>query len=152
MVQYGKEMTLSDRGMPSTLLLNMLEKHKKGDPATIRPSQKLIDNVKFLPYPVFIGDTIERKRGLYWSQQKIKHFNESVDDMLREEMYRWCSHPNATDHVVDFQIVRFRDQHNITEDELPFENLKRWYYRERQRLHDRANSQVEHAAQLELAY
>ena len=152
MVQYGKEMTLSDRGMPSFLLLNMLEKHKKGDPATIRPSQKLIDNLKYLPYPVFIGDTIERQKGLFLSQEKIKKFNESVDDAFREEMYRWCNHPNATDFVIDFQIQRFRDQYNITEDELPFENLKRWYYRERPRLLERAMVDVERPAQLVLAY
>lgn len=152
MVQYGKEMTLSERGMPSRLLKNMLEKHKKGDPATIRPNQKLIDDKKFLPYKVFVGDEIQGSKGLYLSPAKIKEFNDCVDDMFREEMYRWCKHPNATEHQVDFLIHRFRDQYNISEDELPFDNLKRWYYRERIRLEDRAKVEVDRTPQLELAY
>jgi hypothetical protein len=151
-IQYGKEMALSDRGVVSCLLFNMLEKHKKGDPATIKPNQKLIDQKKFLAYPVFIGDKYETSRGLYLSQANIKHFNESVDDMLREEMYRWCKHPNATDAHVDFNIVRFRDWYGITEDELPFDNLKRWYYRERQRLDNRGRVEVHYEPQYELTY
>ncbi len=145
-------MALSNRGMPSCLLLNMLEKHKKGDPATIRPSQKLLDDAAYLPYPIFIGDSIQQKNGLFLSQEKIKKFNENVDDAFREEMYRWCKHPNATDFHVDYQIVRFRDMYSVTEDELPFENLKRWYYRERIRLDDRAKVDVERPAQLILSY
>ncbi len=151
-VQYGKEMTLSNDGVVSLLLLNMLEKHKKGDPATIRPSQKLLDNVTFLPYPVFVGDNIERTRGTYLSQEMIVKFNKAVDNMLRKEMYRWCKHPNATDHHVDFQIVRFRDMYDISEDELPFDNLKRWYYRERKRVEEHAKVEVENVAQMVLIY
>jgi hypothetical protein len=151
-VQYGKEMSLSNRGMPSCLLMNMLEKHKKGDPSTIKPNQRLIDDVKFLPYPVYVGDNYQRTRGLYLSSEKIIAFNESVDDMFREEMYRWCNHPNAVDNIVDYNIGRFCDQYNISEDELPFENLKRWYYRERLRLENRAKVEVERAPQLVLSY
>lgn len=151
-IQYGKEMALSDRGVVSCLLLNMLEKHKKKDPWLVKPSQKLIDGKKFFGYPVFIGDKYEASRGLYLSHDKIKHFNESVDDMLREEMYRWCQHPGSIDHVVDFDIVRFRDFYGITEDELPFENLKKWYYRERKRLNDRGRIEIHYEPQLELFY
>jgi hypothetical protein len=151
-IQYGQEMALSDRGVVSFLLLNMLEKHKKGDPATIKPNQKLIDDKKFLPYPLFVGDKYEASRGLYLSQANIKHFNESIDDMFREEMYRWCKHPNSTDFTVDYDILRFREFYGITEDELPFDNLKRWYYRERLRLDERGRIEIRYEPQLILAY
>lgn len=151
-IQYGKEMALSNRGVVAFLLLNMLEKHAKIDPSLVKPSQKLIDNEVYFAYKVFIGDHHERTRGLYLSDEKIKHFNESVDDMIREEMYRWCRHPNSTDHTVDFDIVRFRDFYGISEDEMPFENLKRWYYRERKRLDDRGRIEIRYEPQIELFY
>ncbi|MNL18009.1 hypothetical protein D3C87_1391320 [compost metagenome] len=130
----------------------MLEKHKKGDPAVIKPNQKLIDDKRYFGFPVYIGDIYEKSVGLYLSHNKIKKFNTAIDNALREEMYYWCNHPNATDHHTDFNIVRFRDMYNITEDELPFDNLKRWYYRERKRLHDRASQQKVYNPQFELFY
>ncbi len=151
-IQYGKEMDLHDRGVVSFLLLNMLEKHKKADPATIRPSQKLIDGKNYFAYPVFIGDKIEKSHGLYLSKEKIKKFNDSVDDALREEMFWWCQHPGSIDHIVDFDIIRFRDKYGITEDELPFDNLKRWYYRNRERLNDRGRIEKHFEPQLELTF
>ena len=151
-VQYGREMALSDRGIVSFLLLNMLEIHKKGDPGTIRPNQKLIDDKKYVGYPVFIGDSYEASRGLYLSRKKIIDFNEAIDDLFREEMYRWCNHPGSVDGKVDFDIVRFRDFYGITEDELPFDNLKRWYYRERERLHKRSSDKAATTPQLHLIY
>lgn len=151
-VQYGPEMAISERGMPSLLLASLLEKHKKNDPSTVRPNQKLIDGKKFIGYPVFVGDSYEQKRGLYLSAIKIKQFNEAVDDMFREEMYRWCNHPNSTDGTVDFDIYRFRDFYGISEDEMPFDNLKRWYYRERIRLVERSAPKDPTTPQLELVY
>jgi len=151
-IQYGKELCISDRGMVSFLLLNMLEKHPKSDPSTIRPSAKLIDDVEFVGYPIFIGDKYQKSRGLYLTQEKILEFNDSLDDMIREEMYRWCNHPGSIDGKVDFDIVRFRDIYGITEDELPFDNLKRWYYRNRERLQKRGTVEKRLEPQLTLNY
>jgi len=154
-IQYGKELCLSDRGMVSFLLFNMLEKHKKQDPSTVRPNQKMIDGIKYVGYAIFIGDIYEAARGLYISPKKIQLFNESVDDMIREEMYRWCVHPGlkdgATDAIVDFNIHRFRDMYGITEDELPFDNLKRWFYRNRERLDQRGRVEKRFEPQLILS-
>jgi hypothetical protein len=151
-VQYGKEMDLNDRGIMALLVRSLLRHHKKQDPATVRPSQKLIDNKKYFPYPVYIGDKIVRSNGLYLDNETIKKFNESVDDAIREEMFWWCQHPGSIDHIVDFDIVRFRDKYNMTEDDLPFDNLKKWYYRERKRLLDRGRIEKRFEPQLELSY
>lgn len=151
-VQYGKELAVIQRGTVPLLLYNMLELHKKEDPGVVKPSQRLIDNLHYLPYPIFIGDACERDRGLYLSQEKIIAFNDSIDQMIREELYRWCNHPGSIDGKVDFDIVRFRDMYGITEDEMPFDNLKRWYYRNRLRLDDRAKVVVNRNPQLELVY
>ncbi|MNK53035.1 hypothetical protein D3C87_719860 [compost metagenome] len=131
---HGSHLEVSDRGYAPLLLFRLLEKHKKQDPGTVRPSQKLIDDRKYFGYPIYIGDTNERKCGLYISNDSIKDFNEAIDDLIREQMYWFIHHPNSTDKVVDYNINRFRDWYGITEDELPFDNLKRWYYRERGRL------------------
>lgn len=151
-IQYGKELCLSDRGVVSCLLLNMLEKHKKEDPSMVRPNQKMIDDIKYFGYPIYVGDVYEVDRGLYLSDKKIKQFNEGIDDMIREEMYRWCNHPGSIDHKVDYDIVRFRDMYGITEDELPFDNLKRWYYRNRERLDKRGRQERRFEPQLTLTY
>lgn len=136
---HGNQMEVSDRGYASFLLLLMLEKHKKQDPRTVRPSQKLIDHKNYFPYPVYIGSNYENSKGLYISTANIKRFNETVDDFFREQMYSFINHPNSTDKVVDYDIIRFRDMFGISEDELPFDNLKRWYYRERLRIVSRRN-------------
>jgi hypothetical protein len=151
-IQYGKEMAVSDRGVVSFLLLNMLEKHHKKDPSQVKPSQKLIDDKKYFGYPIYIGDNYERSKGLYLSKSNMIRFNESVDDMLREEMFRFCKNPGYNIFEVDKNIVCFRDFYGITEDELPFENLKRWYYRERARLEDRAKVEIQYEPQLILSF
>jgi hypothetical protein len=154
-IQYGKELCLSDRGIVPLLLFNLLEKHKKQDPSTVRPSQKLIDDKTYYGYPIFIGDAFEAARGLYLSSDKIKKFNDAVDEMIREEMYLWCVHPGlkdgATDAVVDYNIHRFRDQYGIPEDELPFDNLKRWFYRNRLRLDQRGRVEKRYEPQIVLS-
>lgn len=137
---HGSHLEVCDRGYAPFLILSLLEKHKKLDPAKVRPSQKLIDERKYFGYPVYVGDSYERTRGLYISNKNIEHFNDALDDLLREEMYRYVNHPNNIDQVVDYNIIRFRDWYGITEDELPFDNLKRWYYRERERLQHRTAS------------
>ncbi len=125
------------RGYVPLLLLKMLQKFAKKDPGTVRPSQKLIDNINYLGFPVYIGSSIYNKNGAYISNEDLKKFNDAVDDMIHDELYRWCHHPNATDMVVDYNIQRFLDFYGFSEDELPFGNVKRWYYRERERMNDR---------------
>ncbi|RYD76891.1 MAG: hypothetical protein EOP55_10490 [Sphingobacteriales bacterium] len=136
---HGNQMEVSDRGYASFLLLQMLEKHKKQDPGTVRPSQKLIDHKNYFAYPVYIGNNYENSKGLYISTANIKRFNDTIDDLFREQMYAYINHPNSTTGVVDYDIVGFRELYGISEDELPFDNLKRWYYRERLRIVSRKN-------------
>jgi hypothetical protein len=149
---HGKQMEVCDRGYAPFLLLNLLEKFKKQDPGTVRPGQKIIDDSKYFGYPIYIGSKYENSKGTFISKFNIDRFNDSIDDLLREEMYRFCNHPNAIDHVVDFNIVRFREMYNITEDELPFDNLKRWYYRERERITERKNNKPPFDPQYEFSY
>lgn len=136
---HGNQLAVSDHGYASFLLLNMLQKHEKQDASKVRPSQKLIDNINYFPYPVYVGSTYQNSKGLYLTTKNIKRFNESIDDLFREQMYYYVNHPNSVDHKIDYDILRFRDMHKITEDELPFENLKRWYFRERLRFTARIN-------------
>lgn len=147
-IQFGKRMVVSSRGNIPLLIMLMLEKHAKKDPAAIRPSQKLIDGKEYVGYECYIGSAIFKSHGCYISHQNIKRFNDGVDDLMREHMVSWIHHPNATDHVVDFNIIRFRDFFDITEDELPFENLKRWYYRHLKRIQARKNSPPDDEPQL----
>lgn len=146
-------MVVSSRGNIPLLLMLMLEKHAKKDPATVRPSQKMIDGKEYVGYECYVGSAIfEDGRGSYISPKNIKRFNDGIDDMMREHMVVWIHHPEATDHVVDFNIIRFRDFFDITEDELPFDNLKRWYYRNRERLERRKTFIPETEPQITLTF
>jgi len=69
--------------------------------------------------------------------EAILEFNESIDLTIKLEMFRWCHHPNAYFKEVDYNIKRFIDFYEFSEDDLTFDNLKRWYYRERQRISSR---------------
>ena len=149
---HGKQMEVCDRGYAPFLLLSLLEKHKKKDPGKVRPGQKLIDNLKYFGYPIYVGPKYEDIKGTYISNFNIFRFNDCLDDLIREEMYRYVNHPNATDDVVDFNILRFRDLYNISEDDLPFDNLKRWYYRERERITGRKNNAAPFEPQYTLSF
>jgi hypothetical protein len=149
---HGQQMEVCDRGYAPFLLLNLLEKFKKQDPGTVKPGQKIIDNAKYFGYPIYVGSKYETSKGTFISKFNIDRFNDSIDDLLREEMYRFCNHPNAVDHVVDYNIIRFCEFYHITEDELPFDNLKRWYYRERERLTERLNYKPPFEPQYTLTY
>ena len=147
---HGPQLDVSARGYLPFLILKMLEKHKKQDPSKVRPSQRLIDGKIFISYNVYVGDKYEKT--LYISNANILHFNDCIDDLLREEMYRYIHHPNATDECVDYNIKRFREMYTISEDELPFDNLKRWYYRERERINTRLKAPEPFKPQMTLSF
>lgn len=149
---YGHNLEVSSRGYAPFLILSLLEKHKKLDPAIVRPSQKLIDNKYYFGYPVYIGDSELNSKGAYISTYNIKRFNDCMDDLFREDMYRFCNHHKSIDNIVDYDILRFREMYNISEDELPFDNLKRWYYRERIRISNRRNWKPLQEPQLIITY
>ena len=151
-IQYGQVLEVSSIGTVPYMIYLMLEIHKKMDPALIRPNQKLIDNKKYFRYELYIGDGIESSRGLYLSNDRIKKFNVTLDNMMREDMFRFCEMPDDQEHRVDYNIVRFREKYGITEDEMPFENLKKWYYRERIRLKEHVRVEKRFEPQLELFY
>jgi hypothetical protein len=69
--------------------------------------------------------------------------NEAMDNMIRRNMYDWIYSPASPHKEVDYNIIAFRDMYGIDEDELPFDNLKRWFYRERQRMDKRVNYSIE---------
>jgi hypothetical protein len=101
---------------------------------------------------VVIGREGIQRLGGYLTNADILKFSQAMDLLIRQEMYRWCQHPNATDHVIDFNIRRFIDLYGFSEDDLPFENLKRWYFRERERINKRLNARTEHEYAMMLSY
>ena len=128
---YPEPLSVSERGYASTLLRQMLEKPQKVDPRKIihRPKLNLGSH-----YGIFVGAVSADKYGVHLVNEKIISFNDSMDDLLREEMYRFVQMMVKKGHQVDNSIKEFLAIYDICEDELPFENLKRWYYRERIRI------------------
>lgn len=137
---YGDRILLSDRNPITLLLKSILEYFDKKDPSMVRPSKKteLGGWVE-----IYISDGMLRRYGGYVNNENIKAFSDAVDLMIKQEMYRWCSHPNAPDQIVDYNIKRFLDYYEFSEDDLTFDNLKRWYYRERERQTKRNVEHVE---------
>lgn len=137
-IHFGQIMNVSDTSPVAALLLNMLRQCDKLDPALIRPSTKMIDQVKYFGFPVYIGAYYYNNNGAYISKDNVNRFNKIMNRLICEEMYRTIHlHPDPTDHVVDYNIRRFQDWYGFSEDEMSFDNLKRWYYRERIRIKDR---------------
>ncbi|KAA8483749.1 hypothetical protein BDE36_1787 [Arcticibacter tournemirensis] len=152
-VQFGKQLAVSSRGYIPHLLRLMLEKHEKMDPSKVRPSQRMIDDKNFVGYPIYVGSSLRKTKGSFISEKNILAFNEDVDDHLKEEMFRFIhAHPGKIDSVVDYNIIRFRDFYDISEDELSFDALKRWYYRNRQRIDERKHAPEPFIPQLILTF
>jgi len=131
---YPEPLSVSERGYASTLLRQMLQKPQKVDPGKIihRPKLDLGSH-----YGIFVGSVSAQKYGVHLVNEHIQSFNASMDDLLREEMYRFVQMMAKKGHQTDASIKEFLAIYDICEDELPFENLKRWYYRERIRIEKR---------------
>ncbi len=146
-------MNVSDSSYTAALLLNMLRQCDKQDPAILRPSIKMIDNVKYFAYPVYIGAHHYKTHGAFISKENINRFNTVMNRLICEEMYRTIHlHPDPTDHVVDYNIRRFQDWYGFSEDEMSFDNLKRWYYRERVRIQERLSYKPDHDPQFTIEW
>lgn len=144
-VHHGEHIYASGRNYASVLIRSMLRKFDKKEPWKQRPSDKLQLGATF---DVIIGRMGLERLGAYISNEDILKFSKAIDLLIRQEMYRWCQHPNATDHVIDFNIRRFLDFYGFPEDDLPFDNMKRWYFRERERLNQRLNPPIVNRYQL----
>ncbi len=145
-VQYGTRICIHDHNYVSSLLRSMLNKFDKKDPTKVKPCQKLNLGA------TFDFDIGKNTLGTHLTNEDIRRFSNAIDLLIRQEMYRWCNHPNATDQVVDYNIRRFIDFYGFAEDDLPFENLKRWYYRERERFNKRSNNRLIEEYRLFLSY
>lgn len=154
--QYGHTIFVYGRGTVPFLLQNMFKKFDKEDPGKIKPSQRLIDGVKFVGYRVHLSETFFKYKGAYLSIDDILNFNNAIDDLLKNEMYNLIKKsltPGLDPKFeVDLGIKRFRDIYDISEDELSFDNLKRWYYRNRQRIENRLSYAPAVEPQLVLAF
>lgn len=124
----------------------MFKKFDKSDPSKVKRCPKLDLGATF---DIDIG---KNTSGTYLSNEDIRRFSNAIDLLIRQEMYRWCNHPNATDQVIDYNIRRFIDLYDFAEDDLPFENLKRWYYRERERRNKRSSDRLVEDYRLFLSY
>ena len=131
---FGKQLELSDNNQITVLLKNLMEPFCKSDPGKIRPSKKYslgghID--------IFVSDYLLKKHGGYISDDNIKSFSKAVDLIIKQNMYSWCHSHNRPDEYVDYNIKRFINFYGFSEDDLSFDNCKRWYYRERERISKR---------------
>lgn len=130
---FGVRMSLSEKNIISTILINLFEPFDKVDPFLLKNQIKESLGDFF---DVYINDSMLKKHGGHLSNKSISVFNESVDLIIKQDMYKWCHHPNADFKEVDYNIKRFIDFYEF-DDHLNFDNLKRWYYRERKRIEKR---------------
>src|SRR5690606_23702573 len=142
---FGEPLMIRDKNYASTLLRSLFRPFDKQDPGRVRPSLKISMGDM---YDICMGETGLKTYGGYLSDDSLKDFSKNIDLLIKQEMYRWCHHPNATDEVVDFNIRRFQDFYNFDEEELSFDNLKRWYYRERERRKKRLEDEKPTPSQL----
>lgn len=146
---YSDRLIISERDYPATILRGMLEKFNKQDPSQVRPSQKIELGATI---DIFIGKREFETLGAYISNQNIRLFSDLICEVIRQEMYRYVNHPNREDDVVDYNIRRFQLLYGFDEDDISFDTLKRWYYRERERIKKRQNKVDNFVSDLFLNY
>ncbi|GAA4327505.1 hypothetical protein GCM10023149_30940 [Mucilaginibacter gynuensis] len=137
---YSEPFFVTENGFAPAFIYNALEHMPKVNPADVRKKDKIIYG-EFIG--VLVGEGTLRKKGSLVSSDNVKRFNSVVADLLHEEMYRLITQLKKAGYQVDETIREFQAMYGFTEDELPFENLKRWYYRERMRLDERAKERRE---------
>lgn len=135
---YGARIILSDDSTITSLLKSVMRPFDKVNPHRVRPSVKY-DLGGWID--IYVSDGMLRKYGGYISDKDIKSFSRVVDLMIKQEMYRWCSHPSNPDNIVDYNIQRFMEFYRLY-DEVTFDNFKRWYYRDRERREKRRTVQL----------
>lgn len=136
---FGSKMSMSEKNFVSMILLKLFAPFDKVDPFLLKQQRKesLGDT-----FTVYMSSHFLKKIGAYLSNENIQLFNESVDLLIKQDMYRWCQHPNADHKEVDYNIKRFINFYDFNEDDLSFDNLKRWYYRERERISKRKTTEI----------
>ena len=139
---YAEPFFVTERGWAPACLLNMLERVTKVSAGKLLKKDKIIYGETI---GLLVGEATVRKYGSHISSENVKLFNEAVLDQIYEEMYRLITQMKHDRFQVDDTIRGFLSFYRFTEDELPFDNAKRWYYRERERLAARAaESRVVH--------
>lgn len=142
---FGEVLMINDHNYPAILLRSLFQPFDKMDPALVRPALK--ESLGEF-YDVAMGDHGLRRYGGYLTNDQIKGFDKAIDLMIKQEMYRWCKHPNRVDDVVDYNIQRFLAYYDFQDEELTFDNLKRWYYREGERIRKREAKKAKLVPQL----
>jgi hypothetical protein len=132
---YSEPFFVTEIGFIPAFIYNALEPITKVNAADVHKKDK-VNYGEFFGF--MVGEGTGRKKGISISSDNVKRFNAAVMDLLHEEMYRLITQLAKAGYQVDQTIREFQAMYNFTEDELPFENLKRWYYRERLRLESRA--------------
>lgn len=142
---FGEILMINDHNYPAILLRSLFQPFDKIDPALVRPSLK--ESLGEF-YDIAMGDHGLKRYGGYLSNEQLKAFDKAIDLLIKQEMYRWCQHPNRIDEVVDYNIIRFREYYDFQDEDLTFDNLKRWYYREGERVRKREEKQKEIVPQM----
>lgn len=130
---YSEPFFVTERGYIPSFLESSLEPMPKLDPATIPKTKKILYGEFF---SFCLSEYTVKTKGCYLSSKKVKRINEVISDLIHEEMYRMITQATGR-FQVDQTIRDFQRIYDFSEDELPFDNLKRWYYRERENIQAR---------------
>lgn len=132
---YQEPFFVTERGFIPAFLESSLEHMPKVDPAELKKVTKVFYGEWF---SFCLSEHTVKTKGCYLSGKQVKRINEVLSDMIHEEMYRMIIQATGR-FQVDQTIRDFQRIYDFNEDELPFDNLKRWYYRERENIQARLN-------------
>lgn len=146
---FSEPFFVTEPGYVPGFIYNALEPMTKVNAAEFRKKDRILYG-DFIG--ILVGEGTLRKKGALISSDNVKRFNTVVQDILHDEMYNLIHQLKKAGYQVDDTIREFQLMYAFTEDELPFENLKRWYYRERKRRDDRAKSRKTEEPQFTLNF
>ena len=140
---------VSERGYIPGYIENTLKHPPKLHPSELRKLCK-VDYGSYFDFAV--GPGIVAKKGCFLTSDDVVKINEVISDLIHDEMFRLITSLSKAKYQVDDSIREFQVMYGFDEDELPFENLKRWYYRERLRVEARKAKTKDVSPQLILCY
>ena len=132
---YGSCLYLHERHYACSLLKLLLKNQNHKFEKSAKESQ--LGAV----YPFVLGKGVKEEYGQYLSRHDIISFSKTIENLILKELFKWVNHPFCPEDKIDFAIKEFINFYDFSEDDFPFSQLKRWFFRERIRDHARKNHQ-----------
>lgn len=131
-VSFGERIVLSEKTWLGIIVLNLLKKKSFKN----NYEDRFIIHKENLN--VYISMDKMYRNGCFLTNTQIFYINSAIDDFFKKEIIRQCL-INEKIYQINFKtsIYNFLEAHDITEEELNYETIKRYFNRNYKKLEKR---------------